>query len=164
MTDTGIEIGFGVELGVRIGDLGTEVNRLRREIRHLRDMPVSARIGASQIADANGNASIVIGGPAVGRQWEVRGIRIGGVDPTVSVAGKGYVYIGGGALTVTTLDWIDEATSLPLPATYGAGEVLLHERELLYVRIVGGTSGLPYVATASVTDYDLERLRAEEAL
>ena len=162
--ESGIEAGAVVAIGLKIGDLNNEMRRLRRDVRRLRELPVSSRVVASAAADASGAATLVLGGPTVGRQWEVRGIRVGGLTPSTTAAGVADVYISASGTPASTADWVDRASALPLPATYGAGELVLHERELLVLVVSGGTSGQVYVASAAVTDYDLRHLETEESL
>lgn len=162
------KIGLMVTVGEQTRD---QTARVAKKLDGLRiQQPVNFRAQGSAIADAAGFAVIQFspGGPDQGHVWAVHNLVVGGDTWDTAADGTAEVYVS--AMDLRTLgntsppltDLVDQAASLPLPATYGDHQVELRASERLYVRIVGGTNGQQYVATARGIDYQ-EGIRQQVA-
>lgn len=129
--------------------------------------PIQLRLRASGTSDANGDNFVIdLGGPSVHRLWEIRGVVIGGLTWSTTVAGSGELYIGSNPTTARSLaDLVDQASgsspALPSVATYSSGQVVLRNPERLYFVVVSPTASTQYVAGARGFDVpDRPALRA----
>jgi len=148
-----------------MAEIGTsqarETQRMRKQLDASRTVqPVLFRAQGRTTVDSNGYGFFRINPrPAIGHVWEVRSLVVGGVTWGTTAAGTCEVYISGMDLELLVdaspplTDLIDQATSLPLPSFYSTGQFTVRPPEQIAVRIVGGTSGQEYVATARGIDY-----------
>lgn len=121
-------------------------------------MPITYRRRAQGFPASN-VLVLDMGGPAQGRVWELRSMKVGsGGLPSETRAGAAYVYAMSGATPDTVLgaasifDAIDWTTSLPNVAFYGAGEAVVVAGERLYVVFTGATNAEDYGAAFVVQD------------
>lgn len=99
-------------------------------------------------------------GPVQGHVWHVRKLAVGGVSPTTAAAGRLDVYVTSAGVVTSALtlaqigmqDWQDQATSLPLIANYGDGELVVKGGERLLLVITNGTAGQQYVVNGKAKD------------
>ncbi|MGH9654941.1 MAG: hypothetical protein ACRD6B_15915 [Bryobacteraceae bacterium] len=79
-----------------LNDLADTQAQLRQELAAARAgaarLPVHVRLSGYSAA----GGAIDLGSPASGRTWFVRSLVITGTDPTLSIAGSAYVYVGSG--------------------------------------------------------------------
>jgi len=135
--------------------------RLSKTLDAARSMqPVLFRAQGRTTVDSNGYGFFRLNPhPAMGHVWEIRSLVVGGVTWGTTAAGTCEVYASAMDLRLMVdaspplTDLVDQATALPLPAFYGTGQFTLSGGEILSVRIIGGTSGQEYVATARGIDY-----------
>ena len=98
-------------------------------------------------------------GPQPGQIWIVRAIRVGGITPTTTAAGRADIYQSpvdptyGGAAG-NTANWIDQAVSLPLVAMYSSRQIVLRAPDNLYVVVTNGTAAQQYVPNVQVEVYN----------
>lgn len=159
LADISAKLGFSVELGQEQLAATKKLNATLDPTRMMQ--PVNFRTQGSAIANAAGVAVIQFSpaGPDQGHLWVVHSLVVGGDTWATTAAGSAELYVS--AMDLRTLngtsppltDLVDQAATLPLPATYGDQQVTLRNGEDLYMRIVGGTSGQQYVASARGVDY-----------
>lgn len=171
---SGAIAGLGAKLDLSIGSIDKLGNRLERQLKKIPAQPVFGRVRGTAIADSSGFALIRFDqpGPTQGFFWYVRSLSIGGLSPSVTAAGSADVYVIAGQppaqaddlLSLGLSDWRDRATTLPSPAFYGSGELVLRMNENLYVIVTGGTNLQQYVAAASIEIYEEAAIRQAWAL
>lgn len=105
-------------------------------------------------------AFIGLGGPQQGFIWECRNLVIAGLSVDTVVAGTAYVFVRGMTppVGITQAQWgvtglRDIATSLPLPAFYGRGQVTIRANQKLWVMLLNYTTSTDYVASAEIEQY-----------
>ena len=97
-------------------------------------------------------------GPQQGEVWILRMLRVGGVTPTTTAAGRCDVFQQAVNPTAAGLSlglgtWIDQATSLPAVAPYSSRYVVLRWPDNLWLVISNGTNSQQYVANAQFEVY-----------
>ena len=109
---------------------------------------------------ANGIGVIWLRGPTRGRFWYVRKMRVSGVTPATTAAGRADVFVGTqdlrglAALTqapITT--WKDQAATIPLVASYGHGELRVASQESVFIVFSSATPGQVYVGSIEAFEY-----------
>lgn len=156
---------ISAKLGLTV-DLGREQLAATKKMNNYLDgarimQPVNFRTQGSAIANADGVAVIQFSpaGPDQGHIWVVHSLVVGGDAWATSAAGSAEVYVSAmdlralGSASPPLTDLVDQADTLPLPATYGNNQLTLRNGEDLYMRIVGGTPDQQYSATARGVDY-----------
>lgn len=159
------DVGAGFELGpfslktlvaIQAG-LETLAQRLE-DIRRVQESyqfgPVEAPIRASAFSDSAGDTLVLdMGGPSYERKWQVRRISVGGQTWTTSVNGKALVVVSSARNSnPATTDVADYASSLPLPAFYSTGQLIVRHPNRLFVVILSPSASTQYVAGGSVED------------
>lgn len=153
-------------LSLTLGHVDDAVTAMRRTLQHQPITPTYARLMGSAVADANGVATVVLAGngPTMGRMWHVRNIVVGGTDPTVTAAGVADVFIIAAATgpdSPSLTEWRDRATTLPLPAFYGVGEMVVRAQERLVIRFSAATTDQQYAAAASIMEIEEAPVKQE---
>lgn len=128
---------------------------LRLERRYQEDGPVEVVLrGSPAIGGTGANVSVDLGGPAVGRKWELRHLSVGGANWSSVVAGTAELYIAASdPLAGRNLaDLVDQAVTLPDLAFYQADQVMVRNPDHLYVVIVSPTSSAQYAVGGGAID------------
>lgn len=141
-----------VEVGDALVALIASHDQLVAAVRE-RHTPKPLPLTAAATADANGDALLVFDPCPQGEIWELRRLVVGGATWATAAAGTAVIYRTASAPTTSPpLTWVvDEAASLPRPAFYLDGQVVLVPGEKLVVLVTGGTSDQQYLASAQLT-------------
>jgi hypothetical protein len=167
-----------VDAGVNLGplhihgmaELDAGVNSIVEQLKALRNIEEAYQFGAVQVKLAGTASSnslgatieISLGGPAYGRLWQVRSLVVGGSLWTSTVAGEALVVLSPAKnLTPALTDIVDQAASLPLPALYGTGQIVVRHPNHLRVVILTPTVSTQYAAGGYATDMPDKRERIE---
>ncbi|MDE1881986.1 MAG: hypothetical protein KGI89_15740 [Euryarchaeota archaeon] len=149
-----------VGLAASVDSMATELKRLRQIEEAYQFGPLEVPVRASATADAAGDTIVLdLGGPSFERKWQVRRISVGGLQWTTTAAGKALIVVQSSKnATPATADVADYAASLPLPAFYSTGQLIVRNPNRLYVVILGPTANQAYVAGGSVEDLPDKRV------
>lgn len=161
MSDTGLSIDLELKGSLdlfgghvkRLADAAERTNRLAQQAGLLQ--PTSINIGETDTCPSTGTLVLDLGGPAQGQLWDLRRLVVGGATRATSAGGTADVYVSAAPKSTMPgplLDWVDEAITMPLMATYGASEVGLRYPERLFVVILGGTNTQQYTASARIVN------------
>lgn len=155
MPEFDLALNLGAEIKARISDVADELKRMREDqaARDAREPVWGLRIFGQATVTAAGTAIVDMGGPAVGRRWELRSIVIGG--PLWSDALAGAATIGVGQVPTAepaTADVRDQLATLPGVEFYSAAEFPIRQ-EHLWVGIATGTAAQVVSVAAIVTDF-----------
>ena len=168
MTDTstdpeahGLELGIGTRLELSFHSLADEMrqdraDRMAREARAARLIPVVRPLAGSGICPASGTLFFSIGKPELGRLFEVRSLAVGGPTWTAAPGGEGAIVVSAmnPPLDLSLLNLRDVITeAFPQVAFYSSNQVTAQAGEHLIVVITGGTSGAQYAASGIALDY-----------
>lgn len=155
----GIELGevsVGALIGVRasVDGLAKEMERLRRAQDEYQWGAVEVALRGASNSDAAGDSLVIdVGGPAYGRLWQIRRLAIGGALWTSVVAGTALVVISPNRSASPPLsDVADQANSLPLPAFYSTGQLIVRHPNRLSVVILTPTASTTYAVGGAATD------------
>lgn len=161
----GGEEGSGLSFAITLGlEIGTKLDEHTRQLKSLNDKlqqntPVFYAT-ASQVVGNGSTATINLGTPDRGTQWEVNFLAIGGLDLNVAAAGTAGVYVTGngvaGGNTGGMTNVQDYAAALPKVDFYSQKQFIVNEAEYLIIQIFGSTNLQTYVANAQITVYDLQ--------
>ena len=151
---------FNLELV--LGELGKASNRtataIERAINAPPAQPVFSQREAADSVNAGGSDLVLaLGGPTQGRLWHLRTLVVGGLTYATVAAGTALLVRSAmrptNAATLGLSAVLDQATSLPLPAGYSRGQMVIRNPEKFYVIIVGGTASQAYVAAGSIEEF-----------
>lgn len=162
MVDLSAELGIGdVHLRALV-DLGSEVASVKKVMQRALDLQAlyqfagkNVKLQGTATSDSSGDTmTIGLGGPAVGRKWEVQRIVVGGVQWTSTVAGSALYVIGGDTHNTAPAlpDIVDETASLPKMAFYSTGQIVVRNPQHLYLVIVAPTASTQYAAGGQALD------------
>lgn len=159
--DGGLAIAFHAGIG-SLSEAQAETNRLLRRLASSAPIPIDAPIQGSGTADASGDVVFDCGGPAQGRVWVLRRLAVGLSDPTAAASGAAYFYASNSMLTqqLSTSQWFDVASTLPLVGWYTSRQVVIKFPHHIICRIKAGTSGDIYAVSGLAQD-ELEAQRAQ---
>lgn len=105
----------------------------------------------------SGVAIMDLGGPSMGRVWEVRRAWAGGLSVTTAAGGEAwFVKQGAPPTDLNVANLVDFANPLPLTGFYGTHQFFVVQGEHVYVLITGGTNSQQYVAGVAGEDWDVE--------
>lgn len=167
-------VGTLVDLKLSIDGMCDQVKRLHERYEALEKRyqfagPVQLQLRTSVVSPGSGNAAFGLGGPKVGRLWEIRRLLIGGALWSSTVAGTAEIYVTSApasqALNSRNLaDMVDQAsgTTPPLPskAFYSSGQLILRFPQELHIVLVSPTASTQYVASGAGYDMpDLPSIR-----
>jgi len=164
----GVELGVWADLAVKIGGLCDRMDRQQAYWdRVAASWPGDYQTAAVGVYPSSGTLALDLGGPALGTEWDVRRIVVGGQVITDAPAGVGWVFVQGsppnaGGATPSVAQAADvTANSLPQRAFYGTHELVAGAGEHVWVVIVGGTAGAAYSASVKAEVFDTDhRLRS----
>lgn len=158
---------LGIAAGIeRVSD---RLDSLVREWVYARKGPITVQEQASGQTNTSGVVWLGLGGPAYGRVREVRRIIISGSFISTSSSGTAEVCVipGSSAAAISSqgeppAGWVkDFASEIPLVAPYSAGQMRLRHPNHLYIVVLGGGSGVQYVANLDALDLPDEIVRQE---
>lgn len=176
MSDDGDDqLGLFVKIAAHLGEIKRHIAQQTAWIQRASDRPRNVLFGFSGVCPTPTApftlASTEVGGigPQQGEIWNLRACRIGGVTPTTAATGRGDTYRSGSdptaaGATGSTLNWVDQAATLPLVAYYGSNEVPIHYPDNFFIVITNGTAGQQYVANALFEIYNDGGYKAEVSL
>jgi hypothetical protein len=146
-----------------IADLEVSVNSLTKAYKEWTKQESNYKYGTvdqplagSGTVDARGD-NLIFGleGPNQGYKWEVRRIYIAGTDPTASRGGTAFLTVSPlrpQPNLISALNVIDYVPTIPGPAFYSAGQIVVHAPSRLWVVVVGGDDLYTYIVTGSVQE------------
>ena len=163
MSAGGIQLALNalVQIGQRIEQQSAKLDAAMQRLQ--RFTPVDYGVGASATCVSGSTPLILnLGSPDMGTYWEVEQVAVGGSDGNVTVGGMSVLYvtsntllagnqfIGGGMSNVA-----DIAKTLPNVGFYGRRDIVVMSQEYLVAVVYGGTPGVIYNATGSVSVYNV---------
>lgn len=169
--DLGAEVslgGFSLEtlVGLRAGmdSLVAKIDRIAKieEAYQFGAVEVSLR-GATVSTSDSVIAPIDLGGPTYGRVWQLRRLIVGGAQWGSTVAGSALVVVSANQPSATPpiSDVVDQAETLPLPALYGTGQVIIRHPNHLYIVFLSPTASTTYGVGGAATDMPDKRERID---
>jgi len=115
--------------------------------------PIPKTVEGSITLDAAGFGVIDLGTPAAGRTWNVRRVSAVYQDPfAVLTAGVAAIFRGNEVGPFTFVERIPNGTQLPASDTFSADQLVLMQREHLFVVVSGGTPAVGAFASAQAID------------
>lgn len=145
------------DLAAQVGNLAQQVQRQQDRLDELaRNTPGDPTLTAAAISAASGALSIRIGGPQLGRVWQIRRLMVGGTQVTSTVAGTVYVFRAPNdpSNDLATANLIDIASlPMPQPAFYGTHQAILHHGDHVWFYINNPTATTQYVVSMQVEDW-----------
>lgn len=167
----GAEMEAEVDLGPLVLEsivgLKASFDSVAKELKKARDIEDAYQRGAievplrqSAVSGATGSLLMGLGGPAYGREWQVKRLTIGGSLWTSTVAGTALVLISpsSGQLLPSTSDIADQAAALPSVAYYSARQLVVRHPNHLYVIILTPTAITQYAVGGEATDLPDRRI------
>ena len=161
-TEPGLNLDTFVQFGVSLDRIGREQARTNALLSRPAQQPFTFEHSRSLVTPAAVTFPAFIGlsGPEAGFVWELRNLVIGGLAVDTVVAGTAYVFVRGmpPSANMTTAQWgttglRDIATSLPLPAYYGRGQVTIRATQKLRIMLVNYSTSTEYVVNAEFESY-----------
>lgn len=155
MSNIELDAGLVGELSLHLGRQTKALERLVEMQRQasLVSQPFWYREAVDGIVPASGILVLAFPIPPMGEYHDVRQLGVGGISPTIASAGIADVFVSAAdlrnAATPMLQDWRDRASTLPLVAFYGEGEMSLRG-QALQVRFSGATPGQTYSASLTV--------------
>jgi hypothetical protein len=147
-----------LDLKTGIGVLRDEITLLiKAEYEYQQRGPLFVQLRASAAADSSADDLVLdLGGPAVGRIWEVRRLIVGGVTWDTTASGNAQIFILANPpmlnIDPPLTELADQATTLPAKNFYSTGQFILRNPSRLIVLIDSPTASQVYAATGSVVD------------
>lgn len=122
--------------------------------------------GVVLIAAGTTTGAVDLGGPQQGRVRIVRMVRVGGLTPTTTAAGRCDLFqASSNPLTDSSSQdltrWVGQATTLPQVAAYSARQIVLRWPDKLWAVFSSATASQMYVANAQVEEYQEGGVDAE---
>lgn len=163
------------KLDLHIGSTEKLQRNMVKALRKPPTTPVFGRTaGVGTFTTAEGTHVFRLGqrGPDQGHVWYIRSLVIGGLNPSLAVAGRADVYVSASDfkaqpnLTAMGLgdwrDWADFTPGVAQVAFYGRGELELRFNEKVFIVVTGGTNNQMYVAAASYEDWEESPIDTQE--
>ena len=160
-----MEVDFDLGLGDFLAELMLKITNgfedqktllqklLKLEQQYQNQGPLFRPLRASGTSAASGDLILGLGGPSIGRRWEIRRLVVGGAKFSSTVGGTAAFYQSAvPGLTIDAgrnlADMVDQASgatpALPAVAFYSAGQIVLHYPEELKCIIVSPTATTQY--------------------
>ena len=159
MTEESNGLLAGIDAWVKASiDFGTKLDKMERYFRQLNEgTPVLRRVANSGVAVSGQQLVLNLGTPDAGTYWNVENVVVGGIDFTTSAAGSAGFYAVGGSPAVSPGlgNALDYASTLPNTAFYGLRDIVVQDGESLIIVIFGGSNAQTYVATSSISVYNV---------
>ena len=148
-----IEGGFDVRIAAQFKASldGAESRREERESRLEKLIPTDTHIQGGGVAPASGDLIFSCGGPAMGRNWVLRRLAVGGTDPTAASVGSAYFFASsaGDEEQLLASGWFELASALPAVSFYSSRQVVIQPGQKIYCRIHTPTAGASYVVSGA---------------
>lgn len=171
----GAEVDAEVDLGPLVLEsivgLRASFDSLAKHLRDIAKIEEAYQFGSVEVAlrgaassDANGDPVIIdLGGPAYGRLWQLRRLVVGGALYSSTLAGSALVVSSANfpSKTPPLTDIVDEAATLPLPATYSTGQVVVRHPNRLFIIFTAPTASSVCAVGGAVTDMPDKRERID---
>ena len=158
---TEIDVHLWAELVDHARAIRAELEQRRQAERSYSQRAVTlAPITVGRVSPASGNLYLELGGPPVGRVWELRRLTVGGPTWETTVAGSLDLLVmpsqpayDGQSAAASLAMLIDHASVLPAVAFYSAGQVLLRPGERLYAVVYSPSVSTYYAASGTCLSY-----------
>ncbi len=156
-----LEIEADVQLGAVALTAGAEKRKTAdRDARLQRQQPRALKFPTSLTLSASTGTLAFPACPA-GRTWDVRRLTMTGGDPTSPpTATAVYLFCGGSAGDLSGASFVQDMLTPNQTAFFSRHQLTLSFPELVYLRIVGGTSGQVWHAQLQVVETALGSLEA----
>ena len=178
MSDAEAGVGAHLDLGTysldAIAGLKASADSLAAQFKAWIDEEQAYQYGALDISlGGNGTTdsvptdlAISLGGPPVGKMWEIRQLYLGGLSPATTAVGTVAVLVASSSVQVTTggvapsysMSTVDFFTS-PSARFYSARQVPLHFPEQLFLVVHAGTDSTVYVANGTALETPDRRVK-----
>lgn len=160
---TGINLLGNISLQIgkaqnELENTNSKIGQLARAIE--RNTPVGTRLVSVGVCQSGVSLVLDLGSPDQGTFWEVSSLAIGGTEVNVTAAGKWGLYISsvpnvnGAGLSNCVDIGVVASSAMPYSATYGSGQIIVHDAEHVFAVIFAGTAGQQYVANVQVRVYN----------
>lgn len=157
------DLSASVEWGGRLDRLGKSIDKLGNLADALFDMhAIPLNLRNSTIVPSSGPAQITMGGPRVGRFWEVTALVVVGTDDHTVLTGTEVAFYVGNADTPTVLDVVlpgsqgGAGVTVPANAQFGRRQIVVQATEKAFYLINGATPG--QVLNAGLIGWDRDVL------
>lgn len=161
MSDLDIDV-MG-QLSLQIGNLAKTQERQQRwrEMARAAATPAFIPLAKGGVANASGFLVMGFDGPPQGYFWEVKHLAVSGpnVNTTLS-SGEIYVFVTASSLDnianiagAPPSDWRDYSATIPNTSFYGAGQLVLRNREKLHLIATGLPANQVLVINASLVQF-----------
>jgi hypothetical protein len=168
-TQLGLKLLMDIRLELGRMNYGqSELTKLMRELVEQRksEYPIRYPSTNSGVASAGNNLAIGLGGPSLGRRWNVRNAVVGGLDPTIEAAGTAFWFKSAAdpnafatespMLPLSLLKDIavpeGSTQSFPQVAFYGPRDFEVEPNDKVFCVIIGPSNGVAYTASIEVDD------------
>lgn len=152
---TELRAGAKLEI-ITASEMRRELQRHRRREGELTEAnrPIPKTVEDSITLDAAGVGVVDLGMPALGRTWNVRRVSAIYQDPTAALAaGIAAIFRGNDSTSpFSFIERLGNGTQLPATTKYSADQLVLMQREHLFIRVTGGTVSVPVFCSAQVID------------
>ena len=161
-TEPGLSLDTFVKFGVSLDNITAQQARTNELLARPAQQPYTFEQTKDLVTPAAATypAFISMGGPQQGFVFELRNLVVGGLAVDTVVAGTAYVFVRGTppSAQMTSAQWgvtglRDIATSLPLPAYYGRGQVTVRANQKLWIMLLNYTTSTDYVVNAEFESY-----------
>lgn len=163
-----LDLSVGAELKASIDGLAGSMSRLAKNLERAQDamdhVPLDVPIMRSAKSNTAGLALVACGGPARGRQWQVRQLAVAGPK-------KGTIRVLTLGVTPTSpynqglKDGDQFKTTVTFKATfYSTHEMIVQGGETLWVVVTGATATTEVIINGAAEDYDIAAYKARVAL
>lgn len=157
----GLDLSFFASLAVHLGSLAESFKR-EQDRRDEMVPPQDSNLVGQGVVNAAGQLVIDLGSVPEGRVWQVRRIVIG--EPTATAAPTGSAFllaqgappVAGNVPTTSVVDSWPTFAKGAAGSTYGTHQLFLIAPEHLWVVVHGGTSGVQWVTSCRVEDFDAD--------
>lgn len=155
-------------LNIGFDTVKSELRAMRMDAARNTQAPVLNWYPQSVVIAANGIGVIRFGGPDQGHYWYIKKLTVAGITPTTVAAGRADVFISAADMrsvfaagATSSMDWRDQAPTLPTVLPYGNAVMPLRLNEELFVVFSGATPGATYVSCIGYFDFEESSARQE---
>ena len=158
----GLDLSFFANLGVTLGSIADSLQRDHDRRDRSGRAPQDYQPTVAGLVNSSGFLVLDMGSVPEGRVWQVRRIVIGGDKATATPTGAAWAFAQGAPVNTAVLPTINVVDSWPTftkgaaGSTYGTHQLFLTSPEHLWIVITGGSTGVQWVASARIEDFDAE--------
>lgn len=148
------------DYGITIVNHLAAISRSFTELQQRQSNVPADRLVSGNVLIAAGatTGAVDLGGPQQGRVRVFRAIRVGGLTPTTTAAGRCDIFQSqNNPLLNSSIGlerWLDQATSLPLVAGYGNRQIVIRWPDRVWAVFSSATASQVYVANAEIEEYE----------